>query len=62
MPSFRECLRERATVQMLSMSREAAIEVQVHSLQIFGHEIRICITFYDIASIFWGVYQERNSR
>lgn len=28
MPSFRECLRERGTVQMLTMSREVAIEVQ----------------------------------
>ncbi|XP_020274421.1 vacuolar fusion protein CCZ1 homolog isoform X2 [Asparagus officinalis] len=28
MPSFHECLRERGTVQMLTMSREVSIEVQ----------------------------------
>lgn len=28
MPTFRECLRERGTIQMLTMSREVAIEVQ----------------------------------
>lgn len=28
MPTFRECLKERRTVQMLTMSREMAIEVQ----------------------------------
>ncbi|KAL6001265.1 Vacuolar fusion protein CCZ1 B [Asimina triloba] len=28
LPSFRDCLRERGTVQMLTMGREAAIEVQ----------------------------------
>lgn len=28
MPSFRDCLRERKTVQMLTVSREAALEVQ----------------------------------
>lgn len=28
MPSFRDCLRERGTVQMLTVSREAALEVQ----------------------------------
>lgn len=29
MPSFRDCLKERGTVQMLTVGREAAIEVQV---------------------------------
>jgi hypothetical protein len=29
LPSFRDCLRERGTVQMLTITREAAIEVQV---------------------------------
>lgn len=29
LPSFRDCLRERGTVQMLTIGREAAIEVQV---------------------------------
>lgn len=29
LPSFRDCLKERGTVQMLTMGREAAIEVQV---------------------------------
>ncbi|XP_072977134.1 vacuolar fusion protein CCZ1 homolog [Typha angustifolia] len=28
MPSFRDCLRERATVQMLTVSREVALDVQ----------------------------------
>jgi len=29
LPSFRDCLKERGTVQMLTIGREAAIEVQV---------------------------------
>jgi hypothetical protein len=29
LPSFRDCLKERGTVQMLTITREAAIEVQV---------------------------------
>lgn len=29
LPSFRDCLKERGTVQMLTVSREAALEVQV---------------------------------
>ena len=29
LPSFRDCLKERGTVQMLTVGREAAIEVQV---------------------------------
>lgn len=28
-PTFRDCLKERRTVQMLTISREVAIEVQV---------------------------------
>ena len=29
LPSFRDCLKERGNVQMLTVGREAAIEVQV---------------------------------
>jgi len=29
LPSFRDCFKERGTVQMLTIGREAAIEVQV---------------------------------
>lgn len=43
MPSFRDCLKERKTVQMLTVSREVAIEVQVYylSLKIITYEILI---------------------
>jgi len=29
LPSYRDCLKERGTVQMLTIGREAALEVQV---------------------------------
>ncbi|KAH7570843.1 hypothetical protein JRO89_XS05G0205500 [Xanthoceras sorbifolium] len=32
LPSFRDCLKERGTVQMLTVGREAAIEVQIHQV------------------------------
>ncbi|CAL1357588.1 unnamed protein product [Linum trigynum] len=34
LPSFHDCLMERGTVQMLTVGREAAIEVQVQFLKI----------------------------
>lgn len=34
LPNFRDSLRERGTVQMLTIGREAAIEVQVGLLEL----------------------------
>jgi len=34
LPSFRDCLKERGTVQMLTIGREAAIEVQVRYVKV----------------------------
>lgn len=35
LPSFRDCLKERGTVQMLTVGREAALEVQVCPHRVF---------------------------
>ena len=51
MPSFRECLRERGTVQMLTMSREVAIEVQVHSLKLYDRGFSF--VFIRLQATFW---------
>lgn len=32
MPSFRDCLKERGTIQMLTIGREVALEVQVNKI------------------------------
>lgn len=46
LPSFRDCLKERGTVQMLTVGREAAIEVQVVELNIFISQMFVeCLTF-----------------
>ncbi|XP_041014907.1 vacuolar fusion protein CCZ1 homolog A-like isoform X3 [Juglans microcarpa x Juglans regia] len=39
LPSFRDCLKERGTVQMLTVSREAAIEVQVDTISLFTYAV-----------------------
>lgn len=46
MPSFRDSLKERGTVQMLTVSREVALEIQVKFVAIIGsqkiHMNKIC--------------------
>ncbi|KAL9454130.1 hypothetical protein AB3S75_009687 [Citrus x aurantiifolia] len=39
LPSFRDCLKERGTVQMLTMGREAAIEVQDDTINLFTYAV-----------------------
>ncbi|XP_058108364.1 vacuolar fusion protein CCZ1 homolog B-like isoform X4 [Magnolia sinica] len=39
LPSFRDCLRERGTVQMLTIGQEAAIEVQDDTANIFTYAV-----------------------
>ncbi|XP_021640723.2 vacuolar fusion protein CCZ1 homolog B isoform X4 [Hevea brasiliensis] len=39
LPSFRDCLTERGTVQMLTVGREAAIEVQDDTINLFTYAV-----------------------
>ncbi|XP_023633260.1 vacuolar fusion protein CCZ1 homolog A isoform X2 [Capsella rubella] len=57
LPTFRETLRERGTVQMLTLARDTALEVQVYFSKLFGliyytHNILVCDKhFLDIQSL-----------
>lgn len=44
LPSFHDCLKERGTVQMLTIGREAAIEVQVRYIIIYLRFEKTAIT------------------
>uniref|UniRef100_A0A0D9X808 CCZ1/INTU/HSP4 first Longin domain-containing protein n=1 Tax=Leersia perrieri TaxID=77586 RepID=A0A0D9X808_9ORYZ len=39
LPTFRDCLKERGTVQMLTISREVALEVQDDTLNLFTYAV-----------------------
>jgi hypothetical protein len=45
MPSFRDSLKERGTVQILTVSREVALEVQVNFLQFYVCGKYISLTY-----------------
>ncbi|TXG57087.1 hypothetical protein EZV62_018400 [Acer yangbiense] len=40
LPSFRDCLKERGNVQMLTVGREAAIEVQDDTINLFTYAVQ----------------------
>ncbi|KAL0286952.1 UNVERIFIED_CONTAM: Vacuolar fusion protein CCZ1B, partial [Sesamum radiatum] len=39
LPNFRESLKERGTIQMLTVGREAAIEVQIDAVRLFTYAV-----------------------
>ncbi|CAI0387989.1 unnamed protein product [Linum tenue] len=56
LPSFHDCLMERGTVQMLTVGREAAIEVQDDTISLFTYAVLRWFRGNDgfLASDIWG--------